>query len=139
MTTFLLEIVTPERIAFSEQVEMVTTPTSSGIIGVLPHHVPLFTRLVEGEVKIARGNTESFLAIGGGFMEVTREKVQILVTEAYHADEINEKEVLEAQKRAKETLLAKPEGIDLKQAQALFHRSTIALKVIRRKGHVKSL
>lgn len=139
MATFLLEIVTPERIAFSEQVEMVTAASSTGMIGVLAHHVPLFTRLIEGEVKITKDDRELYLAIGGGFMEVTHEKVQILVTSAYHADEINEKEVLEAQKRARETLLAKPAGEELKQALAIFRRSTIALKVVRRRGNVKSL
>jgi len=133
MSTFLLEIITPERIAFSEQVEMITTPTSSGLIGILPHHTNLFTRLTEGELKIVKSQKEYFLAIGGGFMEVTKEKVLILVTEAYHADEINEKEVLAARQRAKDALIAKPEGVDLKEAQAIFRRSEIAIKVLRKK------
>lgn len=133
MSAFLLEIITPKRIAFSDQVEMVTAPTSAGIIGVLPHHMPLFTRLIEGELKITRTDEELYLAIGGGFMEITKDKVMVLVTDAYHADEINEREVLAAKKRAEEALTAKPEGAALLEAQSLFKRSVIALKVLHRK------
>lgn len=129
MSTFLLEIITPQRIAFSDQVVMVTAPSSSGVVGILPHHEPLFTRLVEGELKIAKDKEEFFLVIGGGFMEVTPEKTVILVTDAVHAHELNEKEVLEAQKRAEDALKAKPTGTQLIEAQNLFRRSTIALKV----------
>ncbi len=133
MSSFLLEIITPKKIAFSDQIEMVTASTSTGIIGVLPHHVPLFTRLVEGEIKISKSNEEIYLAIGGGFMEITKDKVIILVTEAYHADELNEEEVLAAKKRAEDALSAKPEGAALLEAQSLFKRSVIALKVLRRR------
>lgn len=133
MAYFLLEIITPDRIAYSEQVEMITAPSAAGIIGILAHHVPLFSRLVEGEVKIVQDGEEFFLAIGGGFIEVTGQKVIILVTEAYHANEINEQEVLAAQKRAQQALAAKPTGDALLEAQSQFKRSTIALKVLKRK------
>ena len=131
--SFLLEIITPERIAFSDQVEMLVAPSASGVIGILPYHTPLFTRLIEGEVKITKTGEEYFLAIGGGFLEVTPNKAIILVTLAYHAEEINEKEVLQAKKRAEEALAAKPTGAALLEAQSLFKRSVIALRVIRRK------
>jgi F-type H+-transporting ATPase subunit epsilon len=133
MSSFLLEIITPQRIAFSEQVAMVTAPSADGEIGVLPHHVPLFTRLVEGEVKIARESDEIYLAIGGGFLEGSKQKVILLVNNAYRADEINETEGESAKKRAEEALAASPTGDDLVAAQALFRRSVIALKVLKRR------
>ncbi len=133
MASFLLEIVTPERVAFSDQVEMVTAPSTLGIIGILPHHIPLFTRLAEGEVKINKEKEELFLAIGGGFLEVTPQKVVILVTEAYHAAELNEQEITSAKKRAEEALAAKPTGDALIQAQTMFKRSVVALKVLHRR------
>lgn len=133
MLSFLLEIITPDKIAFSDQVEMVTAPSASGVIGVLPHHVPLFTKLIEGEVKITQKNEEIYLAIGGGFMEVTFQKVMILVTEAYHADELREQEILSAKKRAEEALKNKPSGAAFLEAQSLFRRSMVALKVLHRK------
>ncbi len=139
MSSFLLEIITPERIAFSDSVEMLTVPSSTGQIGILPRHIPLFTRLVEGELKILRKNEELYLAIGGGFLEVTHDKAVILVTEAYNASEINEKEILEARKKAEEVLKSKPTGEALISAQTLFRRSVIALKLLKRKRGTHSL
>lgn len=133
MATFLLEIITPDRIAFRDEVELVEAPSSTGVIGILHGHVPLFARLVEGEVKIKKKGENFYLAIGGGFVEVTPDKVEILVTAAYHAGEINEKEVLSAKKRAEEALLAKPKGTALFEARALFRQSEVALKVLRRR------
>lgn len=139
MSTFFLEILTPERVAYSDQVEMLTAPSTSGVIGILPHHIPLFTRLKEGEIKIVKDRQEYYLAIGGGFLEVTPEKVTVLVTEAYHATEINEQEVLAAKKAAEEALAQKPTGEALLSAQASFKRSLIALKVLRRRRHPRTL
>ena len=133
MKKILLEIITPERIAFSSEVDMINAPTSTGQIGILPGHVSLFTRLTEGEVKIMDNGKEIFLAIGGGFMEVSSDKTTILVTAAYKSEEINEKEVIMAKKKAEEALAAKPSGEALLEAQSLFRRSEIALKVLRRK------
>jgi F-type H+-transporting ATPase subunit epsilon len=130
MSSIHLEIITPEKIAFTDEVEMVTVPSADGIIGVLPKHAPLFSRLIQGEVKILKKRDEIFLAIGGGFMEVTPEKVIILVTEAYHAEEINEQEMMMAKKRAEEALSQKPTGSALIEAKAMFQRSVIAMKIV---------
>lgn len=132
-SSFLLEIITPERIAFSEQVEMVTAPSQDGAIGILPHHVPLFASLVEGEVIIKKKGENSYLAIGGGFLEVSPEKTVLLVTAAYHADEINEQEMLSAKKAAEQALVAKPTGEALAAVESLIRRSEIALKVMHRR------
>ncbi|KKR34047.1 MAG: ATP synthase epsilon chain [Candidatus Gottesmanbacteria bacterium GW2011_GWC2_39_8] len=133
MSQFLLEIITPERIAYSEQVDAVNVPTVSGHIGVLPHHVPLFSELTEGELKIVSGKEEYYMAIGGGFIEVAPDKVTVLVSRALHADEINEKEILAARNAAEDALKTKPSGAALAEAEALLRRSVIAMKVLRRK------
>ncbi len=132
MSTFLLEIITPERRAFSEQVDMVTVPTYMGTVGVMAHHMPLFAALSEGEVKIAHGSKELFLAIGGGFMEVTKSHVSILVSAAAHADELNEAEIKRAREEAKEALGRKVTGEQMRQAQALLRRTTVELNMLRR-------
>lgn len=88
MSSFLLEIITPERIAFSQPAEMVSVPSSTGILGILAGHTPLFVNLIEGELKFIQNKQEHFLSIGGGFMEVVKGKVTILVTRAVHAEEI---------------------------------------------------
>lgn len=138
MKPFLLEIITPARIAFSEEVEMITAPSADGVIGILANHVPLFSRLVEGEVKIAKKDGESYLAIGGGFLQVLPEKTILLVTAAYHANEIDEQEMMMAKKRAQEALASKPTKDALFAAEAMMRRSEIALKVLHRRRSGRS-
>ena len=133
MKTFQLEIISPEKIAFANQVRMVTVPAADGQLGILAGHVPLFTNLAEGEVKVIGENEEFFLAIGSGYLEVAKNKTVILVTSAYNADEINEQEVIEAKKRAEEALTAGGEDKNLLEAQGAFRRATLALKVLHRK------
>jgi len=133
MSKFLLEIITPVRQAFSEQVDMVVVPTTSGIVGVLAHHEPLFSSLTEGEIKITSAGKEFFLAIGGGFMEVGKGKVSILVSRAVNADELNEAEIKKAQAAAKEVIANKVKGAELLQAQAMLRRSSVDLKVLHRR------
>ena len=135
MDSFDVELITPERLAFSEKVEEVYVPTPTGTIGILAHHEPLFTALSEGEIKIVAGKKEYFLAIGGGFMQVTKKNVSILVSRAMHADEINETEIKKAQQSAKEALLRKVKGEELESAQAIMRRSLIEFKVLRRRQH----
>lgn len=132
MPSFQLDIVTPERSAYSDSVNALSVPTPNGTIGVLPKHVGLFTVLGEGEIKITTVTKELFLAIGGGFMEVTKEKISILVSRAVHADELNERAITEAQARARAIVSNNVKGEELAQAQAILRRSVLEMKVIRR-------
>lgn len=132
MISFQLDIVTPERTAYSDTITALSVPTPNGTIGVLPKHVGLFTVLGEGEIKISTGSKELFLAIGGGFMEVTKEKVSILVSRAVHADELNEKAILDAQKAAKEIISSHATVEERAAAQAMLRRSVLEMKVISR-------
>jgi len=132
MKTYLLEIVTPQRLAFSEEVEAVYAPTPDGIIGVLAHHMPLFTLLTDGEVHIKSKSKDYFLAIAGGFMDITRDKVTILVSRAVHADEINEQEIEKARKSALDAINRQATGVQLEEAQAILRRSLLESKVLRR-------
>ena len=129
---FLLEIITPERTAYTDTVSELSVPTLTGTIGILPKHVGLFTVLGEGEIKIRVGSKELFLAIGGGFMDVGREKVSILVSRAVHADELNEHAIKEAQERARNIIMSDIKGEELAAAQAVLRRSSLEMKVIRR-------
>ena len=129
---FLLEIITPDRTAYTESASAVSVPTPNGTVGVLPKHVGLFTVLGEGEIKITTGAKELFLAIGGGFMEVSRQKVSILVSRAAHADELNEQAIKEAVMRARDVITRNVKGEELATAQAILRRSILEMKVIRR-------
>lgn len=130
---FLLEIYTPERKAFSESVDLVSVPTATGRIGVLARHAPLFTSIVEGEVKIVTGKEEYFLAIGGGFMQVLKDRVIILVSRAVHSHELNEEEIKKAEQAAKEILSKIEKGQERAGAQSLLRRTILDMKVLRRK------
>src|SRR2546427_12447361 len=70
--TLKLEIVTPEATVYSEDVHMVTLPAVEGQIGIFPHHVPLLTRIVPGEIMVRKDRHDDFLAGGGGLGEITR-------------------------------------------------------------------
>lgn len=133
MNTLHLEIITPDRIAYTDDVDMVVVPSTMGTIGILPRHVPLFAQLTEGELKIRKGSEEFFLAIGGGFLEVTKAKVSILVTRAIHARELNEQEILKAKKEAEEALTRKPSGKELIAVQTLYRQSLVDLRLLRRR------
>src|SRR5947208_7261924 len=88
--TLRLEIVTPEKTAYSEDVEMVTLPGSEGELGVYPNHVPLLTTLNPGELRVLKGGKESFLAIGEGFVEITGSTVSVLTDMALEPAVIDE-------------------------------------------------
>ncbi len=133
MDSIHLDIVTPERSAYSEDVHFVSVPTTNGTLGILPKHINLLSQLVEGEIKIETGGKETYLVIGGGFMEVTKDHILILVSRAYHADELNESEIKKAQLAAKEALSQKGKAADYATAQAILRRSTVELNVLRRR------
>ena len=132
MNKIILEIVTPEDIVYSDEVDMVTVPSVVGTLGILPRHVPLFAQLIEGELKIKKQDQEYLLSIGGGFIEVTKTKVIILVTRAVHASQLNEKEILQARQNAIEALKRQPKGEESIMAQVLLRQSLVDLRLMRK-------
>ena len=84
-----LDIVTVERLVYSQDVDMVIAPGISGEMGILPRHAPLLTALTYGELRVRRGDDESSFAISGGFMEVQPDRVTVLADTAERADEID--------------------------------------------------
>jgi len=131
MNTVRLEIVTPQKEALSQDVQAVSVPTPTGIIQILPTHIPLVTVLTEGEIKVLAGGKETYFAIGGGFMQVTKKSIIILVSRAVHADELNENEIKKAQENAKIAFKQKGTIAERADAQALLRRSLLELKVLR--------
>jgi len=90
---FILEVVTPERLVFSDSVESVTLPHQDGEIGILVGHIPLLGLLRCGELNYTRKGKKTFYAIGGGYVEVTGSKVNVLVDYAEVAADIDREEV----------------------------------------------
>ena len=134
MATLHLEIVTPETRAYSDDVDFVVLPAVEGEMGVYPMHVPLITSIKPGELVVTKGGKTTYLAVGEGFVEVTGEKVSVLVDMALTEEAIDERAVEEAVKRAearlKEQLLGDEEAA---LVQAAIARSLAQLHVKRRK------
>jgi F-type H+-transporting ATPase subunit epsilon len=102
--TLKLQIVTPDGIAFSDNVEMVTLPGSEGQLGVLPQHIPLMTQIVPGEIIVRKDGSDRLLAVGEGLVEITPVSVAILTDMAIAAEDIDAAKVEEARQRATERL-----------------------------------
>ena len=136
MPTMQLEIVTAERLVYSEQVNCVVAPGIEGELGIMPHHAPLLTTLQPGELRIIReGQADTYMAVSGGFLEVMANRVVVLADAAEHADEIDEARAQEAVRRAQEQLEHRAADIDLERALASMRRAQTRLKVVRRRRH----
>jgi|SRR4051812_40306855 len=131
-TTIKLEIVTPQGVAYSDDVEMVTLVGIEGQIGVLPHHVRLMTQLIPGEVIVRKGGRSEFLAVGEGLVEVTDKRVAILTDLAVAAESIDEAKAEEARQRASARLREKLSAEEVASTNASLVRSLAQLRVKRR-------
>lgn len=130
--TLKLEIVTPDAKVYSDDVEMVTLPGVEGEMGIYPHHVPLLTQIVAGEIIARKGGQDFFLAIGEGFVEVTGDHVAILADMAIRAENIDEAKAEEARRRAEARLAENLGAEDSAMVQASLTHSLAQLKVKRR-------
>jgi F-type H+-transporting ATPase subunit epsilon len=133
--TLRLEIVTPESKAYSDDVELVVLPAVEGEIGVYPMHVPLLTQILPGELIVTKGGHTHHLAVGEGFVEVTQDRVNVLVDMAIEERAIDESAAEAAVKRAEEAL-AKAHELGSEEAaavQAALAKSLAQLHVKRRR------
>lgn len=133
MATFRLEIVTAERMVFSDDVTALIAWGVEGQLGILPHHAPLMTMLQPGDLMIRKDREEEYLVISGGFLEVRPDKVIILADACERADEIDVARAEEAKKRAQETMKAAPLTVNAASAEAALRRSLARLKVAERR------
>ena len=133
MTTIRLEIITAERVVYSEDVDIVVAPGIDGELGILPHHAPLLTVLQPGELRVVKDGEESAIAVSGGFLEVLGDKVVVLADTAEHAEEIDLQRAEEALKRSQERVQSRTSDMDLQRALASLRRSQARLKVVRRR------
>ena len=130
--TIRLEIVTPEAVCYSQEVEMVTLPGVEGQMGVLPQHVRLMTQMVPGEVIVRKNGHDEFLAVGEGLVEVTGERVLIATNMAIAADKIDEAAAEEARQRAAARLQEKLSSEEVASVNASLARALAQLRVKRR-------
>lgn len=135
MAKISIELITPERVVFSQEADSITIPTKSGEITVLPGHVPLVSTLASGALTIMASGTESNVAVGGGFIEVLPgSKILVLADFAERAEELDLEAVEAAHKRAEDALREKRFADDVSSAAAIaaLEREFARVKVARR-------
>jgi len=129
MAGIRLDIVTAERVVYSEEVDVVIAPGVEGQLGILPHHAPLMTTLVPGELRARKGGEEFSLVISGGFLEVRPDRIIVLADAAERAEEIDLARAEEAKRRAQELISHPTPEVDVARAEAALRRSLARLKV----------
>jgi F-type H+-transporting ATPase subunit epsilon len=129
-----LEIVTPEKLAYSDEVDAVVLPGSEGELGVLPHHAPLVSTLGAGELRLRKGGQEESFAIVGGFLQVLPDRVVVMAETADMASDIDLEKAQEARRQAEAALESGfHEGADLASARAALQHALIRIRVAERR------
>lgn len=131
MSTFLLEIVTPERKVYAEQVNMLSAKGVEGELGILPNHIPLVTPLKISSITVKKqGSKDEIIAVNGGFMEVRKDKVVILAESAELPEQIDVDRARAAKERAEKRLAEnKQDNVDFKRAEASLQRALNRISV----------
>ena len=127
-----IEVVTIERLVYSEEADLVLAPGVEGQLGILPKHAPLISRLESGALVIRKDGRDEVLAIGGGFMEVLADRVVVLADSAELAEEIDVRRAQAARERAAQLVRQKLGRIEAAQAELALRRSLTRLRVARR-------
>jgi len=128
-----LEIVSPERRAFTDEVDMVVVPGIDGQLGILPHHTQLISVLGTGELRIRKAGTEQSMLISGGFVEVRPDKVIVMADLAEHSDEIDEARAAEARRKAEQELETARDPVDIARVRAALQTALMRERIATRR------
>ncbi|TET75464.1 MAG: F0F1 ATP synthase subunit epsilon [Dehalococcoidia bacterium] len=126
------EIVTAERVVYSDEVDVVVAPGIEGQLAILPNHAPLMTMLQPGSLMVRKEGEEDSIFISGGFLEVQGNKVIVLADTAERAEEIDTARAEEARLRAEQRVAMPASEADHARAQAAMLRSLMRIKVAQR-------
>ena len=127
-----VDIVTPEKMLYSGDVEMVTLPGTNGQMGILRGHAPLLSTLDIGEIVLHSREGNEYLAVSGGVVEVRPDKVTILADTAETPEDIDAARAQDALARAEQLLATNPPPHERPVIEAAVRRSSLRLKVARR-------
>lgn len=129
MAGIRLDIVTAERLTYSDDVDVVVAPGIDGELAILPQHAPLMTMLQAGELRVRKSGEEFSLVVTGGFLEVRPDRVTVLADAAERAEDIDAVRAEEAKRRAEERLSRQLDETDRARTEAALRRSLIRLRV----------
>ena len=125
----VIEVITPEKIVYKDDIDELVVPTVNGQITILPNHVGLLTKVTPGELIIKKSTSQELLAITGGFLEVAKNHICILADYAIRAKDVEVAKAQEAQKRAENLIKEKANEKDFKIAQTELVKAILQLKV----------
>jgi len=131
--TFLLEVATPEKLVVRNDATEAQIPGSEGMLGIMPGHAPLISEIEAGELTYTMDGKRHVLAIAKGWVEVTGNKVRVLVDSCEAPDQIDMARAETALKRANERLLSPKQDLDLARALNAAKRAQARLAVARDK------
>ncbi|MBO8142830.1 MAG: F0F1 ATP synthase subunit epsilon [Firmicutes bacterium] len=124
-----LEVVTPYRHVLQTQAESIIVPATDGYLGIMTNHAPLVAGLAAGVIRYGpAGGEKDRLAVSGGFVEVTNNKVTVLADTAELAHEIDIARAMEARRRAERRLRSRGENIDFARAERALMRAMARLR-----------
>lgn len=130
VSTFLLEIVTPEHVVFSQEVDSLTVRGVEGELGILPGHIPFVTPLQVAPLAIKYGGKTQTIAVHGGFVEVQGGKVIVLAESAELPEEIDLERAIAARERAERRLSASEQDrIDHRRAELALQKAITRINV----------
>lgn len=131
LKNFHLEVISPERIFYDGDVEMVELTTIEGDIGVYANHIPLTTIVAPGIMTITEnGGQTKEAAVLEGFMEITQDKVTILAQSCEWPDEIDINRAKEAKERAERRIKSNDENINLSRAELALKKSIVRIGLV---------
>ena len=128
--SFLLRVITPDRVFYENQVQMVEFDTTEGEIGVLPGHIPMTVIIRPGILTITEAGGDKEAALHAGFAEILPDRVTILAEIIEWPDEIDEERATAALERAKARLREKASTTDLARAELALQRAVARIEVI---------
>ncbi|MCW9065883.1 MAG: F0F1 ATP synthase subunit epsilon [Ignavibacteriaceae bacterium] len=133
MAELNLEIITPEKPIYKDQIESVTIPGTMGGFQILKDHAPLISSFEVGVIKIKKDTAETFYTTSGGTAEVNHNKVLVLADSIEKVEAIDKDRAEEAKQRAEERLRKKSEeNIDEARARAALNRALNRLKAVKK-------
>lgn len=128
-STFMVEVVTPERVLYQDEVQFLVAPGAEGELGVMRNHAPLVAALSIGVLRY-RDNTgqPKKMAVSGGFMEVIDNVARILAETAEHGEDVDVMRAKAARERAEKRLQARDDNLNLARAEMALKRAIARLK-----------
>lgn len=130
MSTFLLEIVTPDHVAYSGEVDSLVVRGVEGELGILPGHIPMVTPLQVAPIAVMNGKKTIEIAVNGGFVEVRKDKVVVLAESAELPEEIDVERARAAKERAQRRIAAtKQDDVDFRRAELSLQKAMNRINV----------